>query len=54
MALLYGRPGVKAPPNEFLPAMEDIKVIPMDWDKDLTMEDVKKFQKWVKDIELTY
>ena len=52
--LLYGRPGVKAPPNEFLPGMEDIKVIPMDWDKDLTMEDVIKFQKWVKDIELTF
>ncbi len=35
-------------------AAETIKFIPMDWDKDLTMENVKNFQKWMFDIKLSF
>jgi hypothetical protein len=34
--------------------MEDIKVIPMDWDKDLAPAALTKFQKWVVDIGLDF
>ena len=42
--LLFGRPGVKVPPNEFLPSLEKIKTIPMNWDEDTSSEKILAFE----------
>lgn len=52
--LLYGRPGVKTPLKEFLPAAEDIKAIPMDWNKEDTPAAVREIQQWIMNIGLSY
>jgi ABC-type Fe3+ transport system substrate-binding protein len=52
--LLIGRPGIKMPPNEFLPSFEQIKVIPMKWDEDTSSKNVQAFQDWVVQIKLNY
>jgi ABC-type Fe3+ transport system substrate-binding protein len=52
--LLFGRPGVKMPPNEFLPPAETIKAIPMDWDKDETEESIRKFHDFIIRTGLNY
>jgi iron(III) transport system substrate-binding protein len=53
-SLIFGRPGVKSINKEFLPPAEDIKTIPMDWNKDTTQKSIKEFQKWIIDIGLSY
>ncbi len=52
--LMSGRPGVKMPPNEFLPSLERIKVIPMNWDEDTSSAKIQAFQDWVVEIKLNY
>jgi iron(III) transport system substrate-binding protein len=52
--LIMGRPGVKNPNKELFPPAETINLIPMDWNKESTLETVKAFQKWVVDIGLSY
>lgn len=39
--MFFGRPGVKSPDPEILPAWEEIKVVPMNWDEDATPEDIE-------------
>lgn len=51
--LFYGRPGVKTPLKEFLPAAEDVKAIPIDWNS-ITDQDIKEIQQWVVKIGLCY
>jgi len=46
VSLFFGRPGVKLPPNEFLPPAEKIKIIPMNWDKEATPEALKEISDW--------
>jgi len=53
-SLIFGRLGVKSFNLEFLPPAEQIKTIPMDWNKDTTQKSVKDFQKWILDIGLSY
>jgi iron(III) transport system substrate-binding protein len=36
--MFFGRPGVKSPDPDLLPAWEDIKVVPMNWDEEVTNE----------------
>lgn len=36
--MFFGRPGVKSPDPDLLPAWEDIKVVPMDYDVEITNE----------------
>jgi len=54
VGLVYGRPGVKVNPaeREFLPPVEEIKKIPMDWNTVATPEAVAEFQKWTISIGL--
>ena len=56
VGLIYGRPGVKIPEKErrFLPPSEEIKAIPMDWNKDTTTEAVKALRGWAKKIGVGY
>ena len=51
-SLVYGRPGVKVPENErkFMPPAEKIKLIPMDWDKDTSSENLKAARAWSKKV----
>jgi iron(III) transport system substrate-binding protein len=42
--LFFGRPGVKPKNPDLLPAMEDVKAIPFDWDKDASNAAVKAFR----------
>ena len=51
--LLYGRPAVKTPLKEFLPAAEEIKAIPMSWDVDTTEQRIKEMQQWVISLGLS-
>ncbi len=53
-ALIFGRPGVKMPPNPYLPPAEKIKSIAMDWDKEDTPGSVKAFHNFLKGIGFTY
>jgi iron(III) transport system substrate-binding protein len=53
-ALLFGRPGVKMPPNPYLPPAETIKAIPMNWDKEDTPGSVNAFHDFLKGIGFTY
>jgi len=53
-SLIFGRPGVKSINKEFLPPAEEIKTIPMDWNKETTLKSIKEFQKWILDIGLSY
>jgi iron(III) transport system substrate-binding protein len=39
--LYFGRPGVKSPAPDILKPWEEIKVIPMDWDKDGSADQIK-------------
>jgi len=54
VGILFGRPGVKMPPDEYLPPAETIKSIPMDWDKEDTTEFARHFHAWLIDIGLSY
>ncbi len=54
--LVWGRAGVKIPEEEkkfSLPA-EEIKVIPMEWDKDTSSENLKATRAWAKKIGVGY
>ena len=42
--LFFGRPGVKPKYPDILPASEDVKAIPFDWDKDATNDKIKAFR----------
>jgi iron(III) transport system substrate-binding protein len=48
--LFYGRPGVKSAHPELLPAAEDVKAIPFDWDKEATNDAIKKFRDKVRAV----
>ncbi len=47
---IYGRPGVKVPEKEkkYEVPMEETKIIPLDWDKEVTVEAVNSFKAWAK------
>lgn len=47
-AMLFGRPGVKSPDPSILPAWEDIKVIPMNWNEDGSTAAIKKIRAIAK------
>lgn len=51
-AMLFGRPGVKSPDPEILPGWENIKVIPMNWNKDATVAAIKKIRRVSKEAGL--
>ncbi len=51
--LFFGRPGVKSPVPDLLPAWENINVIPMNWDVDGKEDAIKEIQKWTLDIGLS-
>jgi len=53
--LTYGRPGVRIPVKErkYWPAGE-MKVIPFDYNKELTTESVRAFNAWAKKIGIGY
>jgi ABC-type Fe3+ transport system substrate-binding protein len=42
--LFFGRPGVKPKYPDILPAAEDVKAIPFDWDKEATNAAIKAFR----------
>jgi hypothetical protein len=42
--LFFGRPGVKPKYPDLLPAAEDVKAIPFDWDKEATNAAIKAFR----------
>ena len=52
VSLIFGRPGVKMPKNPYLPPAETIKTIPMDWDKEDTMESTKAFHNFLASVGL--
>jgi iron(III) transport system substrate-binding protein len=56
VSLVYGRPGVKVPENErkFMPPAEKIKLIPMDWDKETSSENLKAARAWAKKVGVGY
>jgi iron(III) transport system substrate-binding protein len=54
VAIIFGRPGVKMPPNPYLPPAETIKPIPMDWDKDDTPQSTQAFHDFLKSVDLGY
>jgi ABC-type Fe3+ transport system substrate-binding protein len=54
VSLFFGRPGVKIPPNEFLPPVEKIKAIPMNWDKEATPEAIKEISAWSQKIGASF
>ena len=43
--LFFGRPGVKPKYPEILPASEEVKAIPFDWDKEGSNDAIKKFRE---------
>jgi hypothetical protein len=53
--LVIGRPGVKHPDKEkkYLPPGE-IKIIAMDYDKEMTPEKVKELRDWAKKIGIGF
>jgi ABC-type Fe3+ transport system substrate-binding protein len=53
--IMYGRPGVRIPEKEkkYWPTGE-IKVIPVDWNKEITVESIKSFREWARKIGLGY
>jgi iron(III) transport system substrate-binding protein len=51
-AMLFGRPGVKSPDPEVLPAWEKIKVIPMKWDADATAAAIKAIRRTASEAGL--
>jgi ABC-type Fe3+ transport system substrate-binding protein len=54
VGLIFGRPGVKTPPQlqEFLPSAEKVKFISMNWDVDGSTAATKEIQQWVRKIGL--
>ncbi|MCC7348482.1 MAG: extracellular solute-binding protein [Variibacter sp.] len=46
--LFHGRPGVKSSDTEILPAAEDVKAIPFDWDQDASNQAIKQFRDKVR------
>ncbi len=53
---IYGRPGVKVPEKEkrYEVPIEEIKIIPLDWDKEVTVEAVNSFKAWAKKLGVGY
>ena len=47
--LFFGRPGVKSSHPDLLPAWEDVKVIPFDWDTEGSTAAVKKVRDLARD-----
>jgi len=56
ITIIYGRPGVKIleKARKYLPPPEEMKVIPMDWQKEITVESVKELRAWAKKIGIGY
>lgn len=56
VGLIFGRPGVKIPEKarKFLKPAEEIKVIPMNWDKEATTEAINGLREWAKKIGIAY
>jgi GH25 family lysozyme M1 (1,4-beta-N-acetylmuramidase) len=48
--LFFGRPGVKSKYPDVLPAAEEVKAIPFDWETEATNEAVKKFRDRVRAV----
>jgi hypothetical protein len=50
--LIYCRPGVNFPEKDkkYIIPLEEVKVISMDWNKEVTVEAVKAFGEWAKKI----
>jgi iron(III) transport system substrate-binding protein len=48
--LFFGRPGVKSKYPDVLPAAEEVKGIPFDWETEATNEAVKKFRDRVRAV----
>jgi iron(III) transport system substrate-binding protein len=48
--LFFGRPGVKPKYPDVLPAAEQVKAIPFNWDTEATNEVVKKFREQVRAV----
>jgi iron(III) transport system substrate-binding protein len=48
--LFFGRPGVKSKYPDILPAAEQVKAIPFDWDTEATNDAVKKFRDRVRSV----
>ncbi len=52
---IWGRPDVKIPEKyRKYQAPTDIRIIPMDWDKEVTVEAVNPFKAWAKKIGVGY
>jgi hypothetical protein len=45
---------LKIPPNDFLPPVEKIKAIPMNWDKEATPEAIKEISAWSQKIGASF
>ena len=56
ITIIYGRPGVKIleKARKYLPPPEEIKIIPMNWQKEITVESVKELRAWAKKIGIGY
>ncbi|HEX2215728.1 MAG TPA: extracellular solute-binding protein [Xanthobacteraceae bacterium] len=48
--LFFGRPGVKSKYPDLLPAAEEVKAIPFDWDNEATNAAIKKFRDKVRSV----
>ncbi len=51
-----GRPGVKVTEKEkkVFPPSEELKIIPMDWNKETTVEIAHSTKEWAKKIGIAY
>ncbi len=56
VSLIFGRPGVKVPEKErkYVPPSEEIKAIPMDWNKDVTSASMNAIKEFAKKTGIAY
>jgi ABC-type Fe3+ transport system substrate-binding protein len=52
--LFFGRPGIKSRVPDLLPTWENIKVIPIDYEKEAREEDIRKIQQYCQDSGWCY
>jgi hypothetical protein len=52
--MFFGRPGIKSKHPEFLPPLEDIPLIPIDMDKEITEKGLKDIQQTSLKMGLTF
>lgn len=52
--LFFGRPGIKSRVPDLLPTWENIKVIPIDYEKEAREEDIRKIQQYCQDVGWCY